>query len=114
MGDLDLQYRDFGHYIVDYLAVQEADHNTDQEEAIERMMTTQSAQGARRNPIYRTYGEIDSDTSNRRNKKIFYGDMEQCVSMQGTRGYRRCTYKEEPDVKMSSADEIWRSATREI
>ena len=47
MADLDIQYWDFDHYIVDYLEVKEAHYNTYQEETIERLMTTKSEQGGR-------------------------------------------------------------------
>ena len=39
--ELDAQYRDFGHYMEDYLQVQEAIYNTDQEEAINFAMQMQ-------------------------------------------------------------------------
>ena len=36
--DIDLQYRDFGHYVIYRLEVQEEEYNTGQEEALNRLM----------------------------------------------------------------------------
>ena len=40
--DLDMKYRDFGHNMVGYLELQGAKYNTDQEDALECLMETQS------------------------------------------------------------------------
>ena len=58
MTDLDIQYRDFGYYMVAYLEVQEAKYSTDQEEAIECLMAMQSAQEQKRGRRLRRRGGI--------------------------------------------------------
>ena len=50
MTDLDIRYRDFRHYMIDYLEVQEAKYNTEQEEAISCLTQTQVDQERRRDP----------------------------------------------------------------
>ena len=68
--DLDGHYRDFGHYVIDYLEVQDAKYNTDKEEAINCMAQMQRGQGRRIAQNWgRKYGKKDIDTGYRKMKE---------------------------------------------
>ena len=65
---MNAQYRDFGIYMTGYLEIQEGKYSTDQDEAINCMMTMQSEQEQRRDRRYRRYGKLDSDTGTQMDK----------------------------------------------
>ena len=77
-----------------YLEVQDAKYSTDQDEAINCLMTTQSEQAQRRDHGYRRYGKSDTGTG-----RSFYGSTNQFVYKKGIREYRRLTFKRESDKR---------------